>query len=1194
MDEEERLQLRLAAEVRSLRSELRAREQEGDALQEQVAALTTQLAETSDELERRMAFVADAMVQMEALEMQVAEGKRSILTREMQLQEGEQRERALDAALRGKEKQCELWESEFHRMEHELTAHKQTERQLHTERKSKNEDARTWKVKLHTAMSSIDELKKQNADHRKKERELVATLRQYVGAAETSERSWKSRLAKRDTKIEALEKQCRDRHEELEHVERDRSQDIEALERHRLDAAEQQLDRQKRMTALRERMGKLTAVVEKAQAKEQLFRREIVRLREELLLSEAQRETEQRRQEQLQRGKEKEVSFIWQKYVEVMSTAEEVSQPMEELGFFNEREAECFEREDTLSLSDLEKLNVDENMPEMERTEKLLKTGLDKQKISVLSSLPQILANNNSKANILLVLDCMKGVWQKYESEMNANPAVLLEIFKGLASLACATVDGKVLSFPTVEFHEAFAQRVEVCREEKKSAVFLLTDEQVAKLLVPLALDLIAEIQQKDYAEEASLSVIALLPRIGTTLKKTQVSVNAFSLAIEKGDVSQTPGSRLICCLVLGAVTALNLLPAPDIEGLYFHKLIIPEFVNVAETHPHYLVHSLAEQYGNLVTKLAALNHLGTDTSSVFLQSYARLCAHEDIALRQSCAYNFPAIVKAFGSTYVSTLMDDLLVKLATDPVEEVRHHIAAGIHEVAALLGQQRALRYLKPLVLNLMNDESTLVQGMAISRAPQLLYFMISPNDEEQKVGSPTAALLDSIIKSIIDYHSILPASRNRDQLIFLETLKSFPSWFSSVQMYEMVVPIIFDLIEDGARPVQLLAMQVVLKYIRCSDVANHRYSLLSKLRTEYGHSKSYWRRLLYLDACVFALTLNSRQYCQRNFLEIAIDLLDDPVPNVRLKAISFVPQWKSALTYLSDEKALDRIRQLLDEATIDSDRDVANALHETRRTIEAANDVGQQRRPPEDVEDKRKLSEEENLGLMSDHEDSSADSKWSSMLEYTLVVGKDGQVVRRARVKSFDLVNKIARMPGKDTGRTLGINGGGNSSTIASALGMSTGGGSSMALGMGMGAKNDANRAKIAPKTPTKPAQALTTLPNCPTARPSHTKMPQAVKVIASTGKVAVSGSKSATGVPRSGTGLPKDTGAITKIPIIRPSAPAKREASPTGGTKPSNATLTLAPGPSSRLGTIDSSGVGALKPPKAAGSPAMVKR
>ncbi|KAL4095759.1 hypothetical protein PRIC1_009131 [Phytophthora ramorum] len=928
---------------------------------------------------------------------------------------------------------------------------------------------------------------------------------------------------------------------------------------------------------------------------------------------------------------------------------------MEDLGFFNEREAECFEREDTLSQSDLEKLNVDENMPEMERAEKLLKTGLDKQKISILNSLPKIMASNNSKSNLGVILDCMKGVWQKHESEMNADPAVLLELFKGLASLACATMDGKLLSYPVVTYHDEYAQQLETCRTEKKNVVFLLTDEQVTKLLVPFALDIIAEIQQKDYAEEASLAVIALLPRIGTALKKTQI----LRVAIEKGDVSQTPGSRLICCFILGAVTALNLLSAPDIEGLYFQKmmalcqdtdaevrkcmciqldglaravgeehactellpellellqdeeeqvkqtafltllslidffpardrvkLIVPEFISMANSLPDYLVPSLAEQYGMLVTKLATLNHLGNDTSQVFLQSYVKLCSHEELEIRQYCAYNFPAIVKAFGSTYASTLMDDLLAKMATDPSEEVRHHIAAGIHEVAGLLGQQRAMRYLKTLVLNLMNDESPVVQGMAISRTPQLLSAMINSNDEEQKT-----TILDSIIKSVVEYHGILPPSRNRDQLVFLETLQSFPTWFSSLQMYEMVVPIIFDFIEDGARPVQLLAMQVVLTCIRHNDSASHRYSLLSRLRTEYGHSKSYWRRIIYLDACVYALSVNSRLYCQRNFLEVAIDLLDDPVPNVRLKAISLVPLWKNALTYLSDEKSLDRIRQFLDESTIDSDRDVANALQETRQVVEV-NNVGQPRRPQDDSEDKRKLSEEENLGLMTDHEDSSADSKWSSMLEYTLVVGKDGQVVRRARVKSFDLVNKIVRVPGKDTGRATGIGVGGSS--MGSGLGMGNGGSNSMAFAMGIGTKADSGKMKAAPKTPSKPAPSLTTLPNCATARPGQARMPQAIKIANSTGKIVTPGSKSTSLPTRTGTGLPKDTGAITKIPIIRPSAPAKREVSPSSNTKPSSATLTLASGPSSRLGTIDNGIVGGLKPQKASGTPGTPKR
>lgn len=125
---------------------------------------------------------------------------------------------------------------------------------------------------------------------------------------------------------------------------------------------------------------------------------------------------------------------------------------------------------------------------------------------------------------MLLSLDLLQVAWQKCESDTNnTNTTVLLEIFKGITSLACATVDGKVLDIPVVSFHDEYTQQMDASREEKKDAVFLLSDEQVAKLLVPLALDMVAEIQQKDYAETASMAVIASLTRLGGALKKTQV-----------------------------------------------------------------------------------------------------------------------------------------------------------------------------------------------------------------------------------------------------------------------------------------------------------------------------------------------------------------------------------------------------------------------------------------------------------------------------------------------------------------------------------------------------------------------------------------------------------------------------------------------------------------------------------------------
>lgn len=195
-------------------------------------------------------------------------------------------------------------------------------------------------------------------------------------------------------------------------------------------------------------------------------------------------------------------------------------------------------------------------------------------------------------------------------------------------------------------------------------------------------------------------------------------------------------------------------------------KRVIPEFLNMVESQPEYLVLLMAEHYGVLVTKLATLNHLGSDNAPAFLQSYAKLCSRDDIQIRQHCAYNFPAIVKAFGGSYVPLLMDDLLVKLCNDPVEkvrphddevpraydqihslttasralvsaQVRHHVAAGIHEIVTLLGQQRAQRYVKPLFITLLKDDSSLVQGAAISRVPHIMNAMFGvAGDEDTKV--------------------------------------------------------------------------------------------------------------------------------------------------------------------------------------------------------------------------------------------------------------------------------------------------------------------------------------------------------------------------------------------------------------------------------------------------------------------------
>jgi hypothetical protein len=96
-------------------------------------------------------------------------------------------------------------------------------------------------------------------------------------------------------------------------------------------------------------------------------------------------------------------------------------------------------------------------------------------------------------------------------------------MFKGIASLASATLDGKVLSLPNISFHEEYTTQLETNKQERKNAVYLLSEEQVSKLIVPLALEFLSETHHKDYADVVSQCVIATLPRLGGGFKKTQV-----------------------------------------------------------------------------------------------------------------------------------------------------------------------------------------------------------------------------------------------------------------------------------------------------------------------------------------------------------------------------------------------------------------------------------------------------------------------------------------------------------------------------------------------------------------------------------------------------------------------------------------------------------------------------------------------
>lgn len=56
------------------------------------------------------------------------------------------------------------------------------------------------------------------------------------------------------------------------------------------------------------------------------------------------------------------------------------------------------------------------------------------------------------------------------------------------------------------------------------------------------------------------------------------------------------------------------------------------------------------------------------------------------------------------------------------------------------------------------------------------------------------------------------------------------------------------------------------------------------------ELAQGRSYWNRLRYLDLCEIAMDLFSKSYFCKYFLVLALELVNDPVANVRYGILKY----------------------------------------------------------------------------------------------------------------------------------------------------------------------------------------------------------------------------------------------------------------------------------------------------------------
>ncbi len=174
-------------------------------------------------------------------------------------------------------------------------------------------------------------------------------------------------------------------------------------------------------------------------------------------------------------------------------------------------------------------------MEELPRADRLLRTGLKQQKISILTNVTNILitddhARDNVHERLAFVLAGMKEVWKTNEEAHDVD--IWIETLRAMTRLVSAAAAERSshhghpmhLVYPlTTTLDEEYQEHVCAYHREREHTVFLLTDDQVTKLVLPVMLDFVHDVQQKDIAEAAAQCIAAVIPRVGSSLKKTQV-----------------------------------------------------------------------------------------------------------------------------------------------------------------------------------------------------------------------------------------------------------------------------------------------------------------------------------------------------------------------------------------------------------------------------------------------------------------------------------------------------------------------------------------------------------------------------------------------------------------------------------------------------------------------------------------------
>lgn len=276
--------------------------------------------------------------------------------------------------------------------------------------------------------------------------------------------------------------------------------------------------------------------------------------------------------------------------------------------------------------------------------------------------------------------------------------------------------------------------------------------------------------------------------------------------------------------------------------------------------------------------------------------------------LKKTCCFNYPCMLTMFKKQ-VDRLLP-FLEMFCTDHDEEVRICIAASYHEILIMFPDKTDL--IPPFIELLHGGSADVIAKIAhnLSKILPILYDNVKDNP-----GGTTVQQLDRLL---IGCNQILRTSSSwRSHEALLKSLKTLANCIEEDVIVDTFVPLLKkEVLNVRAIPCRIAACETLLVLMRNVINEETRSNVITFFTKELSYHNCCYRRITYIDVAEIVLSLFSKRIFIENYLDDTLRLTSDPVSNIRIRAIKFLPKIKAKLKLPEDEEILLKIENSVKE--------------------------------------------------------------------------------------------------------------------------------------------------------------------------------------------------------------------------------------------------------------------------------------